>query len=194
MLLKPYFLFILMITAPLLGIAQNGMGELKGAVKYTVENGQRASDIGAEVIIYLIDPALPSPEKYRKHHDEDSMLNNSFLATIYYAEWEHTPIRKTQKQMERKLKALDAYPEEKLNEQDNLAATIIRDRENKQCAKTTVDNNGNYSLKLHPGYYGIIFRSRHLHSPSNTERTGDIKLDTVWIKPGETATKNEEML
>jgi hypothetical protein len=183
-----------MFITPFLCIAQNGTGELKGTVRYPAANGQRACDVGAEVIIYLIDSTRPSPEKYRKQHEEDSILNNSFLATIYYSEWEHTPIHKTQKEMARKLKALDAYPEEKLNDLDNLAATIIKGRENKQCAKTTIDNNCNYSVKLHAGYYGIIFRSRHLHSHSKTESSGDIKLDAVWIKPGETTSKNEEML
>ena len=187
-------LIVAIIITPLLGTAQNTQGELKGAVKYKTANGSLQADAGAEVIIYLIDSVRSTTDKYYKQRDEDSILNNSFLATIYYEEWEHTPVHKAQKEMARKLKALDAYPEEKLHDLDNLAASIIKDRERRQSAKTIVDKNGNYSVKLYPGYYGIIFRSRHLRSRSKTENNGNIMLDNVLIKPGAITGKNEEML
>lgn len=183
----------MVIITPLLCAAQSEWGELKGVVTYKTDYGSPA-DTGAEVIVYFIDSVKFSTGKYHKERIEDSLINNSLLATIYYAEWEHTPIGRVQREMVRKLKSLNAYPEEKLRELDDLAAIIIRERENRQCAKTTVDEKGNYSVKLHSGYYGIIFRSTHLNSNSKTETNGDIMLDNALIKQGGITDKSEEML
>ena len=191
--MKLYLLIITIIITPLFCAAQSDMGELKGVVTFNTDNGRQLADAGAEVIIYLID-SVKTPDKYKAHHAEDSMINNSFLATIYYEEYAHTPIGKTQKHMIRKLKALDAYPEEDLHELDNMAAEKIRTRESKQCARIITDKSGAYSVMLHVGYYGIIFRSRHLHSRTKAEGNGNILLDEIVVQPRTTITKNEVML
>ena len=191
--MKLYLLVITIIITLLLSAAQSEWGELKGVVTYKTDYGS-STDAGAEVIVYFIDSVKFPTDKYHKERGEDSLINNSLLATIYYAEWKHTPIGRVQREMIRKLKGLNAYPEEKLMELDDLAAKIISERENRHCAKTTVDGKGNYSVKLHSGYYGIIFRSKHLHNNSKAETNGDIMLDNALIKPGGITKINEEML
>ena len=191
---KLSLLILSILFAPLLCRAQNEWGELKGVVKYTTANGQRANDGGAEIIIYLIDSVKFPADRYRKQREEDSLVNNSFLAEIYYEEWAHTPVGKVQKKMVRNLKSLNAWPEEKLHELDDLAASVIKAREARLCARATTDQNGNYSAKLHVGYYGLIFRSRHLHTRTKSEMNGNIMLDDAVIRPGQLTTKNEDML
>jgi hypothetical protein len=189
------FLFIsAFFVAPILCSAQVQWGEFKGVVTYESEDGRKLPDTGTEVNIYLIDTVRPSAEKHLKLHIEDSLINNSFMATIYYEEFAHTPIGRTQKDMIRKLKALNAYPDEKRLELDSFAANVINERESKICSFATVDKRGNYSFILPPGYYGVIFRSGHLSSNTKTEGNGNIRLEDIWIKKGATVIKNIEML
>lgn len=189
--MRLYVFIAAIIITPFHSAAQTG--ELKGTVTFKLNSGAERPDAGADVIVYYID-SVKTTAQYVRIRAEDSLINNSFLATIYYDEFIHTPTGKTQKEMIRKMKSLDAYPEQKLHDLDEVATAIIRGREVKQSAKAAADENGHYLLKLPAGFYGIIYRSKHLRSHSRAEHLGNIMLDNVEIKSGASVTKNGQML
>jgi len=189
-----YIFLAILFLYPMLCTAQQEWGGLKGIITYRSDNSALHADAGAEVIVYYIDSVKGVDSIYRAHRIEDSIINSSCLATIYYDIWEHTPIKRSQKEMIRKLRKLNAYPKDKLDELDRMAAAIVRRRERFPLAKAVADNHGNYYIKLRPGYYGVIVRSAHLHGHTETERNGNILLDIVEIKKGQIIARNHEML
>ncbi len=184
-----------MLTAAVQGMAQGEWGTVKGGITFASDEGRLRGDMGAEMIFYLIDSVMqPGSDAFNRHRAEDSIVNNAIKATSYYELWEHSPIGKTQRQMVKKLKNMDAWPVEKVRELDTRAAAIIADRERRQYAKAVAEGTGHYTVKLKPGYYGIVARSRHLRTHWRVEYRGKLLLDKVYIKAGQVITINEEIL
>jgi len=189
------FLLLLMLAGAVRGMAQGEWGTIKGGITFATDDGHLRGDMGAEIILFYIDSVMqPGSDAFSRHRAEDSIVNSAITATGYYELWEHSPIGKTQKQMVKKLKKMDAWPVERVRELDTKAAAIIADRERKQYAKAVAEGTGHYTIKLKPGYYGIIARSRHLRTHWRVEYRGKIILDKAYIKAGQVMTINEEIL
>jgi hypothetical protein len=120
------------------------------------------------------------------------------IANLKMAEMERgylkvAPTNKFKNEQIEKLKNLNAYPEEKFDAIDNTVYKMVSDIENGRNVKiTTVDGNGNYSIKLDPGMYYLIIRSKGRKEHSLTESRGRISgIDVVEIKANEVVEKSE---
>ena len=104
------------------------------------------------------------------------------------------PTRKFKDKMIEELEELGVYPEEKFNALDSTVSDAIRNIVyGKDTRTTSVDGNGNYSIKLEPGFYYLIITSSGRKNHSMTECFGQISgIDIINIKSGETIEKSED--
>ena len=122
----------------------------------------------------------------------------NIIHTLKMAEMENeylriAPTKKFKNEQIEKLKNLNAYPEEKFNELDKRVYQMVSDIEYGQDTKTTtVDGNGNYSIKLDAGIYYLIIKSKGRKAHSITESDGQISgIDIVEIKSNDVVEKSE---
>ena len=127
--------------------------EVKGVVTYYFnDNFGDKPDVGAEVLIYK--PV--NNEKYL------TVFHNLKLAEIYWSVLRNVQSRKVEKEYIDKLNAINAYPEDKFQDLKSKVYKIQLDVKYRQTTiTTTVDGNGNYSVKVPEGEYNIIFVSNH---------------------------------
>ena len=153
--------------------AQKEKGTLKGIVSYFINDTLNQPDIGAEVIIYIPDIK-----------DDVTTMYNYILA---YQEWKMLLVLKrknAQKDVIESLDRLNAYPEDKFVALKKKVRGIITDlKTRKGTVITKTDNTGNYTTKLAPEEYNIVFLSNHSE--------GDIRLTHITIKAKEIKTENE---
>jgi hypothetical protein len=141
-----------------------------------------------------MDKAGYESKKMSENLEISNTINNLKRAESDRKYLGEAPTKKYKNELIERLKAEDAYPEEKFNELDNKVFQMIYDIENGRDAKnTTVDGNGNYSIKLEPGIYYLVIKSKGRKNHSITEGGGQISgIDIIDIKSNETLEKSED--
>ncbi len=136
--------------------------------------------------------------KFRTNKYSEMTETINIIHTLKMAEMENeylriAPTKKFKNEQIEKLKNLNAYPEEKFNELDKRVYQMVSDIEYGQDTKTTtVDGNGNYSIKLDAGIYYLIIKSKGRKAHSITESDGQISgIDIVEIKSNDVVEKSE---
>jgi hypothetical protein len=170
----------------------NSKNELDIAYKTNAEQRYKSmSDMlkyMEEMEVYrLVDKKI---EEITKSRD---IIANLQMAEMYRYYLRIAPSNKFKNEQITKLKAINAYPEEKFNELDKIVYDMVSNiRYGEDVKITTVDGNGNYSLKLDPGVYYLIIRSKGRKDHSLTESDGKISgIDIVQIKANEVVEKSE---
>lgn len=161
-------------------------GELKGIVTYFFNNNLGSKpDIGADVYINRLDNG-GDDFLYKHEYDTINTQENSeygravdkcMTGGLYTFQYKYF---------------IQNDPKYHSEELDNNASENLSKikHDYKNTVKTTVDGNGNYSVKLETGLYEIVFISKGRKGKSKTEHEGRVHVTWVNIIPNETKTES----